>query len=149
MHDTVLRYSITAWCIISSYVRFYQLFGCCPIICVIVWLDKDDIKRLYHPWLSRQVDADCQVHWDDVVCVGRSQSWQRRSICSHCQLLWQHSLSSLSEVWQEWGKEKRGQSEFNIPFIWFFLLLKPQPNVSSVILMTRSILRGNEYENMF
>ena len=64
-------------------------------------VDKDDIERLHHPWISWQVDIDRQVHWYDAVRVCWFESWQGRSVCSHCQLLWQHSLSSLSQVRQE------------------------------------------------
>ena len=66
--------------------------------CVTVRVDKDDIEWLYHPWLSWQVDADCQVHWHDVICVGWFESRQGRAVCSHCQLLRQHSFSSVSQV---------------------------------------------------
>ena len=104
------------YCVLWSFT-FPILYQICSLLglflilysCVTVRVDKDDIKWLYHPWLSWQVDADRQVHWYDVICVGRIESWQRRAICSHCQLLRQHSLASVSQVWQERGKEKRGR----------------------------------------
>ena len=71
--------------------------------------DKDNTEWLYHPRLSWQVDVDRQVHWYDAVGLGWSQSGQGRPIRSYCQLLWQHPVSSLSQVWQEWGKEERGE----------------------------------------
>jgi len=91
-----------------------------------VHVDKDNTEWLYHPRLSWQVDVDCQVHWHDAVSLSWFESWQGRSICSHRQLLWQHSLSSFSQVWQEWSKEERGAHFYS--------------SSDSVIVITRQVM---------
>jgi len=59
----------------------------------------------------------------------------------------------LSHLFPKYDKNEAKKREVSLSSTYHLsdslLLLKPQPNVSSVILMTRSILRGNECENMF
>jgi len=89
---------------VSNSCCWCLLFAVCLLSVMqftVVRLDKDNTEWLYHPRLSWQVDADSQVHWYDAVGVGWFEPRQGRSVRTHCQLLWQHSISPVSQVRQE------------------------------------------------